>query len=404
MRNILFFDDIHVRGLDPITTMRAAADIRCGIHRIAKKWRILLQSDNVNYYVRSHLKPLYMSINRKYYDTICINGRWLPDEKSIEEVNKLQMGEGLVRDGVLLACRVGGANLGQLQERTFEEVSSLSLSDCDAGKTIDRVSDVFTYNEEQTMRDIALMQTNAVDRDWPGVMMIDRESIRIGQNVTIEPGVVLIPDGGLIHIGDGAILQAGALIRGTVSIGKGSTVRMGAHVYHGTTVGPLCKVGGELQNVVFQGYANKAHGGYLGNSVVGKWVNIGADANTSNLKNNYTSIRIEDWHTGGVEDTGLTFYGTIFGDHCKVAIGSKLNSGTQFGVSSSFVSNDFSPKRVPHFGWVTDSGIEPFEIERALQTARAMMARRGVELSKGEEAVLRGIASDIEHRASSIGH
>jgi UDP-N-acetylglucosamine diphosphorylase/glucosamine-1-phosphate N-acetyltransferase len=256
---------------------------------------------------------------------------------------------------------------------------------------IDRVSDVFTHNEEQTLNDIALMQTNGVDGDWPGVMMLDRDSIRIGENVTIEPGVVLIPDGGLIHIGDGAIIQAGALIRGTVSIGKGSTVRMGAHVYHGTTVGPLCKVGGEMQNVVFQGYANKAHGGYLGNSVVGKWVNIGADANTSNLKNNYTTIRIEDWHSGEVIDTGLTFYGTIFGDHSKIAIGSKLNSGTQFGVSSSFVSFDFSPKRVPHFGWVTDAGIEPFEIERALQTARAMMARRGVTLGEGEERVLRGV-------------
>jgi UDP-N-acetylglucosamine diphosphorylase/glucosamine-1-phosphate N-acetyltransferase len=393
MRKILFFDDIHVQQLDPITTLRAAADIRCGIHRIAKKWRIQLQTSDADYIVRPQLKPIYMSNNRKYYDTICINGRWLPDKKATKEVLKLKMGEGLVRNGVILACRVGGQNLGQLQEMDFSDTQSLSVSECSAGKMINCISDVFTLNEEQTLLDISLTQTKSMNSDWPGVMMLDRESIRIGENVTIEPGVVLIPDGGLIHIGDGAIIQAGALIRGTVSIGKGSTVRMGAHVYHGTTVGPLCKVGGELQNVVFQGYANKAHGGYLGNSVVGKWVNIGADANTSNLKNNYTSIRIEDWHTGELVDTGLTFYGTIFGDHSKVAIGSKLNSGTQLGVSSSFLSNDFSPKRVPHFGWVTDAGIEPFEIERALQTARAMMARRGVELDKGEEAVLRGLNS-----------
>jgi UDP-N-acetylglucosamine diphosphorylase/glucosamine-1-phosphate N-acetyltransferase len=389
MQKLLFYDDTHVRQLEPITTLRAAADIRCGIHRIAKKWRIYLRMEDAGYHVPSSINALYMSNNIKYYDTLCINGRWLPDKQAVEDVAKLKMGEGLVRNGVLLACRVGGQNLGQLQEVDFSDIRSLSVSECSAGKTIDRASDVFTFNEEQTLLDISLMQTNAVDRDWPGVMMLDRDSIRIGENVTIEPGVVLIPDGGLIHIGDGAIIQAGALIRGTVSIGKGSTVRMGAHVYHGTTVGPLCKVGGELQNVVFQGYSNKAHGGYLGNSVVGKWVNIGADANTSNLKNNYTSIRIEDWHTGELVDTGLTFYGTIFGDHSKVAIGSKLNSGTQLGISSSFLSNDFSPKRVPHFGWVTDAGFEPFEIERALQTARAMMARRGVELDQGEEAVLR---------------
>ncbi len=397
MRKLLFFDDAHVDRLDPIATMRAAADIRCGIHRIAKKWRILTRINDAEYDVRLHIKPLYMSIINTNDDIFAINGRWLPDEDSVADVLKLKKGEGLKRSGVLLACRPVGDQLQQLRLNRFTDMGSLSASECRSGKMIDAVSDVFTLNEEQTLHDIALTQTNVVDRDWPGVMMLDRGSIRIGQNVTIEPGVVLIPDGGLIHIGDGAIIQAGALIRGTVSIGKGSTVRMGAHVYHGTTVGPLCKVGGELQNVVFQGYANKAHGGYLGNSVVGKWVNIGADANTSNLKNNYTSIRVEDWHTGEAIDTGLKFYGTIFGDHCKVAIGSKLNSGTQFGVSSSFVSNDFSPKRIPHFGWVTDAGIESFEIERALQTARAMMARRGVTLGEAEERVMRGIALSIGH-------
>lgn len=317
----------------------------------------------------------------------------MPDAAAVSEVRRLRPGEGLIRNGSLLAFKGDGSDMMDIRKSRYMDFGSLSTSQSQSGSLIERVSDVFSKNEAETVRDIALINTKVVDREWPGVMMVHRSSIRIGENVTIEPGVVLVPDGGLIHIGDGAIIQAGALIRGTVSIGKGSTVRMGAHVYHGTTVGPLCKVGGEMQNVVFQGYANKAHGGYLGNSVVGKWVNIGADANTSNLKNNYTTIRIEDWHSGNTVDTGLQFFGTIFGDHCKVAIGSKLNSGTQFGVSSSFVSNDFSPKRIPHFGWVTDAGIEPFEIERALQTARAMMARRGVAMDKGEESVLRALAS-----------
>ena len=389
---LLFFDDANVDRLDPITTLRAAGDIRCGILRIAKKWRLQLAVNDAIYSVRSHLNPMYMSIITDNIDIIAINGRWMPDAQAIAEVRRLQMGEGLVRDGALLAARASSEALRHLARDRFADTASLSVSPSSAGHTLEQASDVFTMNEAQTMIDIERIGSSAAHSDWPGVMMLDRNSIRIGQNVTIEPGVVLVPDGGLIHIGDGAVIQAGALIRGTVSIGKGSTVRMGAHVYHGTTVGPLCKVGGELQNVVFQGYANKAHGGYLGNSVVGKWVNIGADANTSNLKNNYTSIRIEDWHTGAPIDTGLSFYGTIFGDHSKIAIGSKLNSGTQFGVSSSFVSNDFSPKRIPHFGWVTDAGVEPFEIKRALQTARAMMARRGVEMDKAEESVLRALA------------
>lgn len=392
MMKLLFFDDVHVDRLDPIATMRAAADIRCGIHRIAKKWRIMLKIKDAMYDARPHLKSIYMSDIPKNVDMLYINGRWMPDATAVSDVQRLKPGEGLIRNGSLLAFRQGNGGSEDIRHSRYTDFATLSVSESQSGTLIDRVSDVFMQNELQTVRDIALINTKAVDRDWPGVMMVHRTSIRIGENVTIEPGVVLVPDGGLIHIGDGAVIQAGALIRGTVSIGKGSTVRMGAHVYHGTTVGPLCKVGGELQNVVFQGYANKAHGGYLGNSVVGKWVNIGADANTSNLKNNYTSIRIEDWHTGAAIDTGLQFYGTIFGDHCKVAIGSKLNSGTQFGVSSSFVSNDFSPKRIPHFGWVTDAGVESFEIERALQTARAMMARRGVTLGAGEEAVLRSYA------------
>lgn len=391
--DLLLFDDALVPQLEPLTSTRAAADLRCGILTVAEKWGRRFPQAKVLRDTRPSLRPLYEGTEGSEA-ALWINARWLPDAKATALVQGLASGEGLCKDDIVLAARPDRETAGDWRGGHPWNTSQIQWNECEYGALLERPSDLFRLNEAQILEDLPLAGGGVFDYTWhPGVMVEHPERILLGTGVKIEPGVVMIPDGGTIHIGDGAVIQAGALIRGNVSIGEGATVRMGAHIYTGTSIGPNCKVGGEMQNVVMFGYSNKAHGGFLGNSVVAEWVNIGADANTSNLKNNYTNIRLEDWHTGDVVDSGLQFFGAVFADHTKIAIGSKINSGSFFGVSSSFVSNDFSPKRTPHFGWVTDAGLEDFEIERALGTARAMMARRGVDMGAAMEGVLRGFAA-----------
>jgi UDP-N-acetylglucosamine diphosphorylase/glucosamine-1-phosphate N-acetyltransferase len=380
--------------------MRPAALLRCGIQTIAEKWMSRLGlasmqqsvSPHYGFHCRKELQALYAP-PQEPSDSIWINGRWIPDDEAVNKVKQLAVGEMLVVDDIILAARPSIDSMSRWISDMTQFQDGFDLQQCGDGLLINQSADLFLINEAQILADAKHLDEAVIDlSDYLGVHATDTHRIYVGKNVTIEPGVVLIPDGGIIHIGDDVVIQAGSRIRGSVSIARGSTVRMGASIYGGTTIGPFCKVGGEIQQTVMFGYANKAHGGYLGNSVVAEWVNIGADANTSNLKNNYTTIRLEDWNTGDVVDTGLQFFGSIFGDHTKIAIGSKLNSGSQFGVSSSFLSNDFSPKRVPHFGWITDSEYQVFEVERAIQTAKAMMQRRNVEMNPDYENLMRQLA------------
>lgn len=393
-KSLLFFDDERTFLIDPITNTRAAADLRCGIFTISEKWKRYLNIESVFYRTRPELQDLYPNLENLDPQVLCINGRWMPDEPALKAIARLELGQALCKGSLILAAR---PNEHQhpfwLKEKPITS-SDYDCIDCNDGTLITRAADLFLFNEQEILRDkLLLKEAHTSVSSYPGVMYTEAESISIGKDVRIEPGVILIPDGGFIHIGDGAHLQAGSAVRGTCSIGQNATLKMGSQIYSGTTIGPHCKVGGEIQNSVFFGYSNKSHGGFVGNSVVGEWVNIGADTNTSNLKNNYTNIRIDDWHTGASVDTGLQFFGSIFADHVKIAIGSKLNSGSQFGVGSSFISRDFSPKRLPHFAWYTDEVIEAFEIERALQTARSMMMRRSLEMSPAMEMVLRHLAA-----------
>jgi len=393
-KSLLFFDDERTFLIDPITSTRATADMRCGIFTIAEKWKQGLNIESVHHLSRPELQKLYPIEANSKAEITCINGRWMPDDQALSIVAKLEAGQALTQGNILLAARPHpGLTLSEIAQIGIQ-ASTYRSSECPHGTLITRAADLFLYNEQEIIKDKTLLKKSSISiQQYPGVVYTEPDAIYIGNEVRIEPGVILIPDGGFIHIDDGAHLQAGSAIRGTSSIGRHATIKMGSQIYSGTTIGPQCKVGGEVQNSVFFGYSNKSHGGFVGNSVIAEWVNIGADANTSNLKNNYTSIRIDDWHTGESVDTGLQFFGSIFADHVKIAIGSKLNSGSQFGVSCSFISREFSPKRLAHFGWFTDEGVEGFEIERALQTARSMMMRRSVEMSPAMENVLRTLAA-----------
>jgi UDP-N-acetylglucosamine diphosphorylase/glucosamine-1-phosphate N-acetyltransferase len=220
-----------------------------------------------------------------------------------------------------------------------------------------------------------------------GAHLIEPTRIALGSGTEVGPGAALDGKGGDVVIGRGVEIRPNAYVAGPVAIGDGSVIRAGATIYGGTSIGPGCKVGGEIEDSVVHSFSNKQHSGFLGHSYVGSWVNLGAGTDTSDLKNNYGTVRVEIG--GEVIDTGSMFVGAAIGDHSKTAIGTTLNTGTIIGVFANVVARGFPPKVIRSFSWGTEDGFVEHEIERAIDTARRVMARRDEELTPAMEAVIR---------------
>lgn len=220
-------------------------------------------------------------------------------------------------------------------------------------------------------------------------VVVEPARVTIASGSTVGPGVVLDATSGDVLLGRGVVVMPNAVIVGPVSIGDGVQVRAGARIYGGTSIGPVCKVGGEISASVMQSHSNKQHDGFLGHSFVGSWVNLGAGTDTSDLRNDYGVVRVE---MGGESvDTRSASVGATIGDHSKTAIGTKLNTGTIVGAFCSVFPGVFPPKHIPSFSWGTREGFVRYELERAIDTARRVMARRGVELSHAREALIRRV-------------
>jgi UDP-N-acetylglucosamine diphosphorylase/glucosamine-1-phosphate N-acetyltransferase len=226
----------------------------------------------------------------------------------------------------------------------------------------------------------------------PGAHLVEPGWIAIGDGSTIGPGAVLDATAGPVLIGSGATVMANAVVMGPAAIGDGSSVKAAARIYGGTSIGPVCKVGGEVAGSVLQSFSNKQHDGFLGHSYVASWVNIGAATDNSDLKNNYGNVWVEI--AGEVRDTGLTSVGATIGDHTKTAIGTKLNTGTVIGVFCNVLASGFPPKNIPAFSWGGPDGFVRHDIEKALDTARGVMARRGRKLTAAEERLIRGVYAE----------
>jgi UDP-N-acetylglucosamine diphosphorylase/glucosamine-1-phosphate N-acetyltransferase len=210
----------------------------------------------------------------------------------------------------------------------------------------------------------------------------------------VEPGVTIQTTEGPVVIGEGALIMAGSHLKGPIAIGEGAIVKMGALLYKNSTIGPHCKVGGEVSNCIFHSYSNKAHHGYAGNSIFGQWVNLGAGTTTSNLRGNYGEVRVRDWMSGEELNTGRQFLGSIMGDHIKTGINTILNTGTIVGPSSMIFGAGFAPKWIHSFSWInSDTGeIEVYDVEKSLIDMQRMMSRRDMKLSESYADMMRGIS------------
>ncbi|TFV94713.1 glucose-1-phosphate thymidylyltransferase [Algoriphagus kandeliae] len=384
MENLLLFDDPSIRGaLLPFTFTRPIAAIRIGILTIAEKWE-KVSGKEVSYLTQDYLQEKYP---RKEGSCLAINGGLIPSAEILKEIQNLQEDQALYAGKTLLAFYIGETekNLSAATQKEVVQVDSEPL-------LISKTWEIFQHNGKEIKRDFDLLTQGRKSQPIsdPHTKVYAPENIFIEEGAVIR-AAVLNAENGPIYIGKNTEIQEGSLIRGPFALCEGSTVNMGAKLRGDTTVGPHSKVGGEISNSVIFGYSNKGHEGFLGNSVIGEWCNLGADTNTSNLKNNYAPVKLWDYVRGGFANTGLQFCGLMMGDHSKCGINTMFNTGTVVGVGANIFGDGFPRNFIPSFAWGGAAGFSTFQFPKFAQTAQAVMARRKVAWDDVEEEMLRKV-------------
>ena len=394
MQFILFEGATRFRFL-PFTHTRPVADIRCGILTMRERWELLLKASTATL-TEPYLQAAFPFQSEA--DNTYINGAVFADSSLVMAISNLQPGQALLQDNSLIAFRSSEiATHGQEQELTkqYEPVLYTGFF-----QQLQHVWDIFTGNERAIKEDFALLTQGRLSQELPDYVTALNKN-----NIFIEPGAKIYPciinaDSGPVYIGKDAEIMDGCIIRGPFALGEHAVLKMGAKVYGGTTIGPGCKVGGEISNVVFFANSNKGHDGFLGNAIIGEWCNLGADTNCSNLKNNYDEVKIWDEYEHRSVKTGLQFCGLIMGDHSKCGINTMFNTGTVAGVSCNIYGSGFPEKFIPSFSWGGSEGMVAYNLDKAMDTANRMMIRRNKQLSAAEKAVLQYVFQQTEKQRS----
>ncbi|GAB3926700.1 putative sugar nucleotidyl transferase [Larkinella terrae] len=388
MYNLILFDDPTIRtALLPFTFTRPVSEIRIGIWTITEKWVNRLKT------TPSFLTELYLQIKyavQPIHDSFFVNGAVCPTNALIDALNGLPPDGALVTpDGLLLAFRsekplesvplIGDA----VSVRVFEEPLTIIKS----------LPDIYASNADQIRADFEFLTAGRSSQPItdPHTRCYAPENIFVEEGAVIR-AAVLNAENGPIYIGKNALIQEGSVLLGPFALCDHATVNWGGKMRSNTTIGPYTKVGGEISNTVFFGYSNKGHDGFLGNSVIGEWCNLGANTNNSNLKNDYTNVNLYSYATGGFENTGRLFCGLMMGDYTKVGISTMFNTGTVVGVNVNVFGGGFQPKYIPSFSWGGGAeGFTDYRLDKALQVARETIGRRGLVFDEVEEAVLREV-------------
>ena len=382
--NCILFDDNRL-DLLPLTYTRPVPDIRVGILTIREKWERFL-SQSTSTITVDYLQEKY-SIQRKEVNTL-INGSILPTNEVIKAITNLDQGVALTKDEVLIACVLKDTELdsfinGELEGLTHKEWEGEFLQ-------LNNSTDIFRLNGPAIESDYQLITEG---RDSASISSTNQ---LLGNNIFVEEGAkiecaCINSTTGPVYIGKNAEIMEGSIIRGPFALCESSTLKMGAKIYGPTTVGPYSKVGGEVNNSVILGCSNKGHDGFLGNSVIGEWCNLGADTNNSNLKNNYADVKLWDYETERFKQTGLQFCGLIMGDHSKCGINTMFNTGTVVGVSSNIFGAGFPRNFIPSFCWGPERST--YDLNTAIDVAIKVMERRKVTLTQTDKDILSHIFS-----------
>ncbi|MGX7687506.1 GlmU family protein [Flectobacillus roseus] len=390
--NYIIFDDSSIRAiLLPLTFVRPVSEIRFGIDTITEKWQSYLDN-TVSFATQDYLQEKYPL--QLQSDNIFINGAVCPNPALLEAIQGLSSGQLLSFEGVTLAYRA---------TTLLDTLDTIEVIEWDGAATIIRqLTDIFLLNGEQIKADFARITHGRTSQPITDrfTAVYNESQIFVEEGVNIK-AATLNAEKGPIYLGKGVIIMEGAKIQGPFAILEGSVVNLDGKMRPNTTIGPGCKVGGEVSNVVIFGNSNKGHEGFMGNSVIAEWCNWGADTNNSNLKNDYSKVELWSYVTNRFENSGLQFAGLIMGDHSKCGINTMFNTGTVVGINCNIFGADFQPKHIPSFAWGGSAGFKTYHLRKANQVARAVLERRGRVFEGIEENILKAVFEQTEaHRSA----
>lgn len=383
------FDGIGHVSLKPLTYTRPVAEIRVGIFSLREKWEKHLD-DECRVRTKDYLTEKYNG--NDLAGSLGIAATVLPNTKLVQAIKKLEINQLLIKDGTVIAIN----ELPEVNVDFDQYLDGFEMIEyTDEISFLINPCDIFSLNGKELEADFRLLNVDNRKKN----LDIEQNNLVIGDNVLVEDGAIvnaciLNSSTGPIYIESGAEIMEGTIIRGPFAALKGSVCKVGTKVYGPTTLGPYSKIGGEVNNCVFQGYANKGHDGFLGNSVIGEWCNLGADTNSSNLKNNYSNIRVWSYGSEATVDTNLQFHGVIMGDHSKCGINTMFNTGTIVGVGANLFGGNFLPKFIPSFSWGGSEITETYHFDKAMSVASIVMERRNLTLTDADQNILRQVFAD----------
>lgn len=377
---IVFSDAQYWEDFLPLTFTKPVAEMRFGILTFAERWQKLLDTEECFYLTQDYLQEKFPA--PKSGDVLFLVPNFIPSKKILEDIKNLKTGEALVYRDELIATKI------DIEDFSLQNISKMTDIEEEL-LFITKPTDLFTYNEQAINFDFELLTENKISQKLSETngFLGNVEDLFIEEGASIEFSTLNCKSG-KIFIGKNAEVMEGCNLRGPISLGDDSKFNLGAKIYGATTIGPHCKIGGEVNNIVVFGYSNKGHDGFLGNSVIGEWCNLGADTNSSNLKNNYAEVKLWNYAAKSYKKTGLQFAGVIMGDHSKTAINTQLNTGTVVGLAANIFKSGFPPNLIEGFTWGGMKGDEKFRLDKAFEVAETAMARRKVVFTEEDKKIM----------------
>ena len=384
---LVFSDAQYWEDFLPLTFTRPVAEMRMGILTFSERWKKLLDIDEVFYITENYLQDKFKKPEPK--QSLFIVPNFFPSDEVLKQIKELQPGEALVYENEVLVANINMDNFSLNQINKMTDIHEKLFF-------IEKPTDIFSYNDKAIDFDFKLLTEGRISQELSSTngFIGEKENLFIEEGATIEFSTLNCKTG-KIYIGKNAEIMEGSNIRGSLALCEESKINLGTKLYGGTTIGPHSKVGGEVNNIVIFGYSNKGHDGFVGNSVIGEWCNLGADTNSSNLKNNYASVKLWNYRKKRFLDTGLQFCGLIMGDHSKTAINTQLNTGTVVGVAANIFKSGFPPNLVDSFSWGGMKGDEKFKLEKSYEVAEKAMERRKIAITEMDKDILKYIYNEL---------
>lgn len=384
--NIVLFDDEQCwKQLLPLTYTRPVSKIRIGICTIDEKWKLYFPDSVVSYFTQAYLNELFpMHANA---DTFFVLSSALPDKSFVETIKQLNSNESIYSDDKFIAYR---GSIEGFKNKSNTKRIQLNVKP----EEIKSVTDIFRNNSEAIIHDFNLLTHNRNSECLSdSVTVIGDKDLVFLEKGAIAEACIINTKGGPVYLGKNSEVMEGSVVRGPFALCEHSSLKLCAKVYGPTTIGPYCKVGGEVNNAVIFGYSNKAHDGFLGNSVIGEWCNLGADTNNSNLKNNYSNVKLFNYAENKQVDSGLQFCGLIMGDYSKSGINTMFNTGTVVGVAANIFGGGFPATHIPSFSWggAEAEGFETYKTQKLFETSEKVFERRGLVFGEKEKKMLASV-------------